>query len=219
MIKQLTLVSLIFGLIIVTLTTAQAKKKSLFDGKSFSGWVTKDGEPVTKGWIIEDGAMYRKSQGGDIYTVDDYENFILEFEWKVVKACNSGVKYRMKKIGKKMLGPEYQVLDDDGHANGSEPLKTAASMYELYPAPADKVIKPLGEYNHSKIVAKGNHIEHWLNGTKVVSAEIGSDEWFERLANSKFKGNEGYGVGAGKIMLQDHHDPVWFRNIKIKVLK
>ena len=217
MIKYLTLLSLILGL--ATVSCVSAKKKSLFDGKSFAGWETGGGEPVSEGWEIQDGAIYRSSKGGHIYTTAEYENFELEFEWKVAEGTNSGVKYRVKLFGKSLLGPEFQVLDDANHSNGKNPVTSAASFYALFAPAETKTLKPLGEYNHSKIVARGTILEHWLNGEKVISVDMNSEIWKERVAASKFKKLEGYGVGAGKIMLQDHGDEVWFRNITIKELK
>ena len=228
MIKHTSIILLILGFVTASLIAADpeflllgpergivGRHKSLFDGKTFTGWETKSGDPVGIGWVIEDGSIHRNAKGGDIFTVDEYENFELDFEWKIASGTNSGVKYRVKKFGEKLLGPEYQVLDDVKHKNGKKPLTTAASLYELYASSASKLLKPVGEYNYSKIIARGNHIEHWINGKKVVIAEVESAKWKKRKAASKFKANEGFGSGAGKIMLQDHGHKVWFRNISI----
>ena len=116
-------------------------------------------------------------------------------------------------------GPEYQVLDDDKHGDGKNPLTSAGSIYAVY-APAKKVVKPAGEWNHTKIVAKGNHLEHWLNGEKVCEAEIGSEDWNAKVAKSKWAKVTSYGKETkGKIDLQDHGNKVEYKNIKILALK
>ncbi len=189
--------------------------KSLFDGKTLTGWETAAGQPVTKGWIVEDGCIFRKEKGGSINTVDEYKDFELEFEWSISPKGNSGVKYRFKNG----LGPEYQVLDDVGHKNGKNPLTSAAAMYAMFPCNDQKTVQPVGEFNKSRIVVKGTKLEHWLNGKKVVEADTASEAWAKAKAASKFKGKAGYGEDAGKIHLQDHGNPVKFRNIRIRVLK
>ena len=192
-------------------------------GKSFYEQSLKQketgGAPVEKGWKIEDGVIHRHAKGGDIITKASYKNFELSFEWKISKAGNSGVKYRTKGS----LGLEYQVLDDQNHPDRKIDNHLAASMYEIIAAPDDKPIKPVGEWNKARIVAKGNHIEHWLNGVKVIEIEYGSDDWKERFQKSKYskrqyKKNEGFGSWEGPILLQDHQDPAWFRNLLIKKL-
>jgi mono/diheme cytochrome c family protein len=192
----------------------------LFASGDFSAWTTAKGAPVEKGWKIEDGVIHRHAKGGDIITKASYKNFELSFEWKISKAGNSGVKYRTKGS----LGLEYQVLDDQNHPDRKIDNHLAASMYEIIAAPANKPIKPVGEWNKARIVAKGNHIEHWLNGVKVIEIEYGSDDWKARFKKSKYskrqykKKNEGFGSWEGPILLQDHQDPAWFRNLKIKKL-
>ncbi len=193
--------------------------KTLFDGATFTGWTLASGAPVGAGWEVKDGAIHRKEKGGDIVTAGEYLNFELEFEWKVAPGANSGLKYRVSEYaGAKNIGLEHQVLDDAGHANGKVPKTTAGSIYELVAPGANKKLKPVGEWNSSKIIANGNSIEHWLNGEKIVSVTIGSDEWKAALATSKFKKAADFGTKKGKILLQDHGDEAWFRNIKIKEL-
>lgn len=189
--------------------------QSLFDGKTLAGWQTASGQPVTKGWVVEDGCLYMKTKGGSIYSAGSYKDFELEFEWSISPKGNSGVKYRFKDG----LGPEYQVLDDVGHKNGKNPLTSAAAMYALFPTNEQKTLQPVGEFNKGRIVAKGTKLEHWLNGKKVVEVDTASDAWAKAKAASKFKGKAGYGEGAGQIHLQDHGNPVKFRNIRIRELK
>ena len=200
---------------ISTTLTAEDKWTVLFDGTSLKNWTSLEGESVEKGWRISDGTIHRhKEGGGDIISRETYENFILEFEWKVSEVGNSGVKYRAR--GK--LGLEYQILDDAKHADGKKPSRRAAGLYDLVAAPDSKPVSPTGEWNSARIVAKGRFLEHWVNGVKVMSVEQSTDDWNERFAASKYAKREGFGFGAGHILLQDHHDPVWFRNIRIKRL-
>ncbi|GAB5562516.1 MAG: hypothetical protein SynsKO_41630 [Synoicihabitans sp.] len=187
----------------------------LFDGRSLEQWTDLEGNAVTTGWRIEDGSLHRyDSTGGDIISREVYENFILEFEWKISEVGNSGVKYRAR--GK--LGLEYQILDDAKHKDGKKTSRRAAGLYDLSAAPDNKPVSPVGEWNTARIVAKGRFLEHWVNGVKVMSIEQNTDDWRERFAASKYVEREGFGFGAGHILLQDHKDPVWFRNIRIKRL-
>ena len=201
-------------------TPSTENATDLIASGDFSAWTTVKGGPVDKGWKIEDGIIHRHSKGGDIITKESYKDFELSFEWKISKAGNSGVKYRTKGS----LGLEYQVLDDIDHRDRKIDNHRAASMYEIIAAPDDKPLKPVGEWNHGRIVAKGNHIEHWLNGVKVVEIEYGSENWKTRFNKSKYSKrhyknkNEGFGSWEGPILLQDHQDPAWFRNLKIKRL-
>ena len=110
------------------------------------------------------------------------------------------------------------MLDDDGHSNGKNPFTSAGAMYLMAKPNDQKELKPVGEWNKARIVAKGHHLEHWLNGSKVVEIDIGSDAWNQIKAKTKFKKAKGYGEGAGKILLQDHQDPAWYRNIRIRKL-
>jgi hypothetical protein len=174
-----------------------------------------NGDPVSHGWNIEDGVIHRKGfKPGDIVTRTHYKNFEMKFEWKISEAANSGVKYRTKGS----LGLEYQLLDDEKHRDSGNPKNRAASLYNLVAAPDTKPINPVGEWNQSRIIAQGNHIEHWLNGEKVVEIEYGSEDWQQRFQDSKYKQQEGFGDWTGPILLQDHMDPVWFRDVRIREL-
>ncbi|MEM9659633.1 MAG: DUF1080 domain-containing protein [Planctomycetota bacterium] len=195
----------------------------LFDGKSLDGWTTAAGEPITKGWIIEDGALVRDRRGGSIYTVDEYGDFELSFQWKIAARGNSGVKYRVAHYEKGIwgrpawLGCEYQLWDDDGRE--TKPETSSGSIYAIYAPSPDKRLRPIGEFNDSKIVAQGSRIEHWLNGEKVVEADTDTDDWRQRVKASKFGRADGFFTNArGRIELQDHGNRVWFRNIKLRVL-
>ncbi|HLX62052.1 MAG TPA: DUF1080 domain-containing protein [Planctomycetota bacterium] len=194
----------------------------LFDGATNTGWKKMGGKGFPdKGWVIEDNCLHhtKKGGGGDIITVDEYENFELSLEWKIGDSGNSGVKYRVADAAGAAFGPEYQILDDAKMKEGSNGKTSTGSLYEIF-APNDKKKIKQGEFNSTKIVVNGNHCEHWLNGEKIVEYEFFSDGWKAGVAQSKFKNNPKYGQPAkGHIALQDHGDEVWFRNIKIKVTK
>ena len=201
-------------------------KPPLFDGQTFEGWVTLDGKPVPDGWEIVDGTIHLtsgKKRAGHIKSTQLYENFVLEFDWRIAAGGNSGVKYLLKKPtpkpGKIDFGCEYQLLDDDKHPNAKSANKTAGSLYDLYPADAkQKRLKPVGEYNQAKIIVDNGRIEHWLNGKKVVAATVGSADWNAKIATSKFRNVGGFAVGPGAIMLQDHGAEAWFKNLRITPL-
>ncbi|MFN7928785.1 MAG: DUF1080 domain-containing protein [Blastocatellia bacterium] len=218
------------------LTKAEKKAgwRLLFDGKTLNGWRGFHQQTVPNDWTAEDGAITKvknvgekQSSGGDIITVEQFDNFELSFEWKLKPGGNSGVKYLVSESlpekGKAAVSFEYQVLDDDKHPDaklGINGNRKAGSLYDLIPAPAQKPLKPIGEFNQSKIIVKGNHIEHWLNGQKMVEFERGSDALKQHIAESKFKTTKGFGEFAkGHILLQDHGDQIWFRNLKIRSLK
>lgn len=192
----------------------------LFDGSSLDAWRGYSNEVIGPGWKIVDGALHLDGEGGDIITQQEFGDFELCFEWMVAEKSNSGVMYRVG-LGDRAsyyTGPEYQILDDGGHADGKNDLTSAASLYALY-APQNKTLCPLHTWNCGRIVVRGNHVEHWLNCVKVVEAEIGSDDWKSRIANSKFKEWERFAtLSAGRICIQDHGDKVWYRNIFIREL-
>ena len=205
------------GLFVTAAGAKESEWMPLFDGKSLKGWTSTNGGSVGDGWEVENGEIHRKGKGGDMLSEGTYTDFELEFEWKVSSKANSGVKYRVVKTAGGWLGPEYQVLDDIGHSNGKVPDTSAASMYEIAPASSEKVLKPVGEWNRSKIVANGNTLEHWLNGKRVVKVDIKSSQYQAMKKDSKFAKVKDFGAPtAGHILLQDHGDEVWFRSIRIK---
>ena len=188
----------------------------IFDGQTLEGWTTTSGQPVTKGWEVVDGMIHRKSRGGHIVTAREYGDFELSFEWKIAEGGNSGVKYRVRNYGGQVLGCEYQVYD----RGGKKPSKGATgSLYALYEPNSLENLKPQQEFNAAKIIVKGNKIEHWLNGERIVSATVGDEEWEQRLANSKFNNTPRFGANRfGKIMITDHGAEVWYRNFELKPL-
>ncbi len=196
--------------------------RPLFDGASLIGWRIYHGGAPTTGWHVEHDAIVRTAGPGvgDLVTDGTFANFDLKLEWKVAAGGNSGIIYRVDDSGDAtyMTGPEMQVLDDERHLDGKSELTSAGAVYGLYPAPRG-IVKPAGEWNAVRILADGNHVEHWLNGTRIAQYEMGSAEWAQKVAGSKFDAWKGYGQFArGRIALQDHGDVVSYRNIRIKVL-
>ncbi len=200
--------------------------KLLFDGKTSKGWrgAGMDSFPE-KGWVIENGSMIvlaaptRSDRPGDILTVNKYSDFELALEFKVEKGGNSGIKYLTQETPKIAL--EYQILDDANHPdakNGRDGNRTVGALYDLIP-PENKQVNPVGQWNHARIIVDRKHIEHWLNGSKILSFMRGSENFKTLVAKSKYKSKEGFGkIDEGHILLQDHGDKVSFRNIKIKEL-
>jgi len=206
----------------------------LFDGKTTAGWrgLYKESFPKA-GWIVENGILTvleggkSNERGGDIITVQQYGNFELSLDFKLVPGANSGIKYFILEDPKKKsgagVGPEYQLLDDQLHPDaklGISGNRTCGSLYDLIPADPKKSIRPVGEWNTARIVAKGKHVEHWLNGVKILEYERGSGDFKAHVDKSKFKDIPNFGeTPQGHILLQEHGNRVFFRNIKIRILK
>lgn len=195
----------------------------LFDGNSLRGWVNAAGKPAKiGGWVIADGVLHRQNKGaGDLFTAEKFGDFELSLEWKISPKGNSGIKYRVANYDGRWLGPEYQVLDDNAHPDGKNGAdRLTAALYYLKPAdPKTKVLHPVGEWNSTRIIVKGKHFQHFLNGAKVVDITVGSNEWKTALAKSKFKGVHGFAENPkGRLMLQDHGNPVWYRKIRLRKL-
>lgn len=217
-----------------TLTPAEkaAGWTLLFDGRTSTGWrgFHADAFP-SSGWAIEDGVLKKVGKGekpgagGDIITTEQYGNFELALDWKLTPGGNSGLKYlvaeRPDRKGRAGVGYEMQILDDERHPDAKEGIngnRTAGALYDLI-APSAHVAKPAGDWNHARLVVNGRHVEHWLNGRRIVQFEIGSPEMKALIAKSKYKDIAGFGEAtSGHILLQDHGDEVWFRNIKLRKL-
>jgi len=210
-------------------TDANEKKPvSLFDGKTFNGWHSFNGGKEIKSWDIEDNAMVclgtaKDAHGGDIVSDRDYSNFELSWDWKVTKGANSGVMYHVIESTKYKApyetGPEYQIIDDIGFPAKLEEWQKAGADYAMYLPNDKKKLKPVGEWNTSKIVFNKGHVEHWLNGEKIVEFQAGNEEWTKKKNEGKWKDYPDYAIAKkGKIALQDHGNKVYYKNISILVL-
>lgn len=199
----------------------------LFDGTNTDHWrgYRRDAFPES-GWEVVDGTLHKiaGAGGGDIVTLETYDSFELTWEWKVAEGANSGVFYHVAEgddLGAVYFtGPEYQILDDDRHRDGQNPKTSSAALYALIECNDDKALEPVGEWNTSRLLVDGNHVEHWLNGELVVSYELESEELLALIADSKFKDWSRFArEGEGHIALQDHGDDVWFRDIRIREIE
>jgi len=207
--------------------TLSAAEKSagwrlLFDGATSAGWHLYGGGRVA-GWEIADGALVALAQddGHDIVTDDEFENFELVVDWKLSARANSGIFYHVVEQGYKVIyasGPEYQIIDDDGWPSRLEEWQHTGANYAMHP-PLARAAKPVGEWNHTRILVNRGHVEHWLNGAKTADYVMWTPEWEKLVAAGKWKDYPGYGrARKGRIGLQDHGNKVWFRNIKVRVI-
>ena len=196
--------------------------RTLFDGSSLDAWRGYKGTPVPGGWHIADRSLAKDVPVADIVTKDEFGDFELELEWKIGEAGNSGIFYRGSEEYDHIYwsGPEYQLLDDIKGADNKSRLTCAGAAYGIYPSPEGH-LKPVGEWNSTRIIAKGSHVEHWLNGFKLLDYEFGSADWLARVKGSKFSAFPHYGLAkTGHIGLQgDHAGTLAFRSIRIRELK
>ena len=205
-----------------TLTDAERREgwQLLFDGNDLSAWRGYRQTTIPDGWQAVDGTLARVARGGDLLTREQFEDFELSFDWRLDAGGNSGVMYRVAETEGPAwhTGPEFQILDNDGHRDGTAPITSAGSNYAVHP-PVDDVTRPLGEWNSSRVLIRGQHVEHWMNGVQLVTYELGSADWQRRVDASKFVDMPRYGrEPRGHIAIQDHGDPVSFRNLKIRRL-
>jgi type 1 glutamine amidotransferase len=194
----------------------------LFDGSSTASWRGYKQEKFpTAGWVVKEGVLTLAGKGGgDIVTADEFGDFEFACEWRVPSGGNSGIMYRSTEDHSYPweTGPEYQILDDAGHADGKKPKTRAGTLYDVFALSFDTA-RPAGDWNSSRIVARGTRIQHWLNGFKVVDVDTASPEYKQALAQSKWTKYPDYGTKArGHIALQDHGDEVQFRDIKVRDL-
>lgn len=204
---------------------AQDGWTNLFDGKSLAGWrgykqpdATKTRWRVDNGMLMVDPGDGKDTRGQrDLITTNTYDNFELSFDWKVEPGGNSGLKYFVLEDRDSAIGHEYQIIDDQKHADAKiGGHRQTAAFYDVLPA-TNRTIKPAGEFNQSRVVVSGKHVEHWLNGTRVLQYELGSPELQAAIDKSKFKGIERFGKPQkGHILLQDHGDRVWYRSVRIR---
>ncbi|HEY1793434.1 MAG TPA: DUF1080 domain-containing protein [Opitutaceae bacterium] len=223
-----------------TLTPQEVRDgwKLLWDGRTTDGWRSARHPYFPKsGWVIHDGVLHvietggkeggpGGDTGGDIITTRKYSNFDLKADFKITPGCNSGIKIfvdpELNKGAGSSIGLEYQILDDLRHPDaklGRDGDRTLGALYDLYPPIKDKPVNPMGEWNHAEIISNGPHVEHWLNGVRILQYDRFTPGFRQRVQESKFKRWPGFGeLHSGYILLQDHGDEVFFRNIKIKVL-
>lgn len=194
--------------------------KSLLD-EAGTGWRGYRQSSLPAGWKVIDRALTRVGTGGDIvYGAEQFVDFELELEWKIQPKGNSGIFFRASETTERIYenAPEIQVLDNIGHPDNKTDFTVAGSNYALHPAPRDAV-KPVGEWNTIRLVVRGSHVEHWLNGRQVVSYELWSPDWEAKVKASKFVEWPSYGRAAkGYIGLQDHGDWVAYRRIRVRSL-
>lgn len=211
------LVPLAFGALLAVPAFAQQTDADGY--RPLTEWRAYKGTGIPAQWTLSGNTVQHVAGGGDLVSVEEFRNFDLSFEWQIAPGGNSGVMYWVNESypAPFQSGPEYQILDNasgDGH---DDPLQTAAGCYGLYAPSA--AARPAGEWNSARIVVTGSHVEHWLNGVKVVDYEVGSLDWRARVANSKFAAWPEYAASpGGHIDLQDHGSPVAYRNIRIKTL-
>jgi len=191
----------------------------LFDGTSLDAWRGYHADTIPSGWHIAGGALAKETPAGDIMSRDEFGDFELELEWKIGEAGNSGIFYRGTEEYDHIYwsGPEYQLLDDVKGADNKTRLTCAGAAYALYPSPPGR-LKPAGEWNTTRIVVNGSHVEHWLNGIKLLEYELWSSDWEARVKASKFAKWPNFGrAKRGHIALQgDHAGTLAFRNIRIR---
>jgi hypothetical protein len=192
--------------------------KLLWDGATTNGWKSGGSDTFpAKGWAIDNGILkvLKDGKGGDIMTDKKYQNFILKADFKITEGANSGIKYFVNRGG---IGCEYQILDDQKHPDakgGVAGNRTLGSLYDLITASADKPFQK-DKFNTAMIIVKGNHVEHWLNDVKILEYERNNQMWKALVNYSKYKAFEDFGASSqGNILLQEHGDEVWYKNIKI----
>ena len=227
----------------LTADERQAGWKLLWDGQTSAGWRSAKADKFPEhGWSMKDGVLTvhdnqgeESAGGGDIITTKHYADFELVADFRLTPGANSGIKIFVqpnispidKVTGKpagvgSAIGTEFQILDDAKHPDaklGKNGNRTVGSLYDLIPAPTNKVVMPMGEWNHARILSRGKHVEFWLNGQKTVEFERGSEAFRKQVAESKFKDIPQFGEWAdGHILLQEHGNMVSFRNLKIREL-
>ncbi len=195
---------------------------ALFDGTSTAALRGYGSDAFPTSWVVEDAELHALPGAGvDLVTRETFDDFELEFDWRVSPGGNSGVLYRVVESDAPSwtTGPEYQVLDDSGHPDGRDPRTSAAALYGLIAPNADKRLEAVGTFNTGRIVVHGGQVEHWLNGSRVVDYEWGGADVRTLVDASKFRDLPGFmAADAGGVVLQHHGEEVWFRNVRIRRL-
>jgi 3-keto-disaccharide hydrolase len=213
-------------------TKASAPKRvgwvTIFDGKTLNGWHGYNKTGAVTSWEVENGALVclgtaKDASGGDIVSDKQYANFELKWEWKVDKGSNSGVMYHVQEGSKYHspyeTGPEYQIIDDVTFPEHLENWQKTGADYAMHTPNDQKALNPVGQWNVSRIVFYNGHVEHWLNGKKIVEFEAWSDDWNKKRETGKWKDYPDYGKAkTGEIALQDHGDKAYYKNIEIREL-
>lgn len=202
----------------------------LFNGQDLSGWKGYGKDAPGDAWKVVDGVIHfdanaKKNEGasgGDLVTLDSFGDFHLKLEWKISENGNSGIMFYVQDNGEYNApyhtGPEYQLLDNDGHPDGKITTHRTADLYDLIESSSEPV-RPVGEWNETEIISKDGKLEFYLNGVNTVTTTMWDEQWDQMVAGSKFKDMPGFGkYQEGRIVLQDHNDDVWFRKIQIKKL-
>jgi hypothetical protein len=211
--------------LVLTLAGAAQKPVAIFDGKTLAGWRSYQHKPVDS-WQASDGMLFNKGnkdpdvKHADLITEKEYENFELSLDWKIAPGSNSGVLYMVTEefTASYHSGPEYQLIDDTGYPGKLEDWQKTGANYAM-DVPMINATRPAGEWNRTVIKVNKGHVEHWLNGKKVVEYELWSDAWKQHKLSGKWKDTPGYGLAKkGHIALQDHGGEVWFKNITIREL-
>lgn len=212
-----------------SMNNTSGKWQKLFNGKTTQGWHTYGKTFAGTDWKAVDGTLYLDSknrtagQGGDLVTDAEFDNYHLKLEWKISPKGNSGIIFNVHEDTQKFgatyqTGPEMQVLDNEGHADGKIHKHRSGDLYDLI-ASSSEPVKPVGEWNKVEIISDNGKLDFFMNGKHIVSTNMWDDEWNKMIAGSKFKAWPGFGTyKKGKIALQDHGDEVWYRNIEIKTL-
>ncbi|MEC9094733.1 MAG: DUF1080 domain-containing protein [Planctomycetota bacterium] len=216
MMKRLLMGAVILSVRLVSPLEGQMEFQDLLGNEKLSQW--RSPGKKENGWTLRSGILQRaQEKTGGLSTVKSYRDFELKFEWKISKGGNSGIIYRSQK-GR---GLEYQILDDQGHKRGKDRLHSSAALYDLVEVKPEKPVRPAAQWNTGRIIASGDHVEHWLNGEKVLSVDQGSADWDQRYEKSKYRkhGFKDFGKLSSPILIQDHGSQVWFREIYIRELK
>jgi hypothetical protein len=214
--------TLVAAAVLVCGTSAEQSSgwRALFDGKTTRGWRGFRQTQMPGGWQVVDGALTRVSRASDIVTVEEFGDFELTLEWKLPPNGNSGLFFRVTEDDDIMwhTAPEFQLIDNAYNKEPLKPVQLAGANYDLDP-PSRDATKPIGTWNEARLLVRGAHVEHWVNGVKVVEYELWTDDWTRRVRGSKFKDYPRYAQARrGHIGLQDHDDRVQFRTIRIREL-